>query len=158
MPQKKQTARAVENNAGGGGRKELLLLFLAGSRSGLGRVGFGHALLELIDAPGGIDELLHPGVEGMASIANPDQDYRLGGAGLDDVAAGATNLRFHILRMCFSFHNKRAVRLPLASRLTSENIRQNRSQLSPRRRHPSSPFRWHQPPPQRSKATTAPSA
>jgi hypothetical protein len=40
----------------------------------------------------------------MAGVADADHDARLGGTGLDHVAAGATNLGFHILRMNTVFH------------------------------------------------------
>jgi hypothetical protein len=72
-----------------------------GSLSGLC---FGHALLELIDAAGGIDELLLTGIEGMTDVADPDQDGGSCGAGLDHVAASATDLCVHVFRMNVRFH------------------------------------------------------
>src|SRR5438477_654721 len=89
----------------GGKRVQSLLLFLFGfGGGGLGCVGFGHALLELVHATSGIDELLLAGIEGMADVANTDQNHRLGGAGLNHVAASATDFRFLIFRMNVSFH------------------------------------------------------
>jgi hypothetical protein len=44
----------------------------------------------------------------MADVANADEDDRLGGAGLDDVATGATHFRGLVLRMNVSFHVKKA--------------------------------------------------
>jgi hypothetical protein len=35
----------------------------------------------------------------MANVADADQDGGLGGTGLDDVAAGATDFRLQIFRM-----------------------------------------------------------
>ena len=69
-----------------------LLLFLLGFGSGsLGGLGLGHALLEFIDATGCIDELLLSGIEGMANVANADNNHRLRGPGLDHVATRATD-------------------------------------------------------------------
>jgi hypothetical protein len=44
----------------------------------------------------------------VAGVANADHDAGLGGAGFDDVAAGATNFRLHIFRMYFRFHKARS--------------------------------------------------
>ena len=90
-----------------GGRwavEKLLLLFLRGVERFLGGERFGGALLELVHAAGGVHELLLAGVKRMAGIADADDDGRFGGARLDDVAAGATNLGVQILRMNVSFH------------------------------------------------------
>ena len=100
------------------GGKWLLLLFLGSSGSRLGSLGLGHALLELINAPGGIDEFLLASVEWVANIANADNDHRLGGPGFDHVAAGATDLRVHILRMYICFH-KRPQKIASPGRLAS---------------------------------------
>ena len=88
-------------------KAEALLLFLFGRVRGLGRLGrlgLHHALLEFIHAPGGIHELLRARIERMAHVANPDQDRRPRGAGLDDVPARATNLGFLIFWMYIGFH------------------------------------------------------
>jgi hypothetical protein len=87
------------------GRK-LFLSFFAGS-GGLCGVRFSEALLEFIDAPGCIDELLHAGVEGMADIADPDQDGGPRRAGFYNVPAGATQLGIHVFRMSVSFHKSK---------------------------------------------------
>jgi hypothetical protein len=86
-----------------------LNLFLpgrGGGLRGLGGLRLGHALLEFIDATGGVDESLLAGIEGMADVANADDNRRLGGAGFDHVAASATDFRFVVFRMDVSFHNK----------------------------------------------------
>jgi hypothetical protein len=67
---------------------------------------FGGALLEFVHAAGGVHELLLSGVEWMAHVANADDDGLLGGAGLDHVAAGATDFRVHIFRMNVRLHKK----------------------------------------------------
>jgi hypothetical protein len=87
-------------------RRKALLLFLPGAGLGLGGLRFGHALLEFVHATGGIDEFLRASIEGMAGVANTNQKGRFGGAGLDDVAASATNFRVHIFRMYVNSHNK----------------------------------------------------
>src|SRR5262249_34706225 len=91
-----------------------------GSSGGLGGLGFGHPLLEFVNAPGSIDELLLARVEGMTHVANTDDDHRFCGTGLDDVATSATHLRIHILRMYIFFH-KRSDTIPPAEQLTSWN-------------------------------------
>jgi hypothetical protein len=83
-----------------------LLLFLAGRGGGLGSLGLGGALLEFVHATGGIHEFLLAGVKRMADVANADDDYRLGGAGRDHVAAGATDFRVHIFWMNVRLHKK----------------------------------------------------
>jgi hypothetical protein len=82
-----------------------LFLFLRGERFG-GGGGLGGALLEFVHAAGGVHELLRAGVEGMAHVANADDDGLLGGARLDHVAAGATDFRVHIFRMNVRLHKK----------------------------------------------------
>ena len=47
------------------------------------------ALLEAIDAPAGVDELLLAGVEGMALGSDFDFQLALDGAGLESLTAGA---------------------------------------------------------------------
>jgi hypothetical protein len=96
-PPKPELARA------GRRERELLLLFSAGG-GGLGGLRLSHALLEFVHAPGGVHEFLRASVEGMADVADADQDGRFGGAGLDDIAAGATDFRLHIFRMYFRSH------------------------------------------------------
>jgi hypothetical protein len=88
--------------------RKALLLFLSGAGLGLGGLRLGHALLELVHAACRINEFLRAGVEGMADVANTEENDWFGGTGLDDVAAGATNFRVHIFRMYISFHNKGA--------------------------------------------------
>ena len=80
-------------------------LFLRGERLG-GGLRLGGALLEFVHAAGGVHEFLRAGVEGMAHVANADDDGLLGGARLDHVAAGATDFRVHIFRMNVRLHKK----------------------------------------------------
>src|SRR5260221_3195416 len=108
--------------------RRLNLLFLRRGSGGLGGLGLQHALLEFIDAPRGIDEFLCAGVEGMADVTNAQQDHGLGGAGLDHVAASATDFRFLIFWMNVSFH-KRRQKLPAIGALTSVNL--NWCQIAP---------------------------
>ena len=82
---------------------------------------FGHALLELIDAPGGIYKFLLASVEGVAHVANANDDYRLGGACLDHIAARATNLRIQVFRMYVNFH-KRPEKIPSRVGMTSRKF------------------------------------
>jgi hypothetical protein len=42
----------------------------------------------------------------MAHVADADDDDRLGGAGFDHVATGATDFRVHIFRMNVRLHKK----------------------------------------------------
>jgi hypothetical protein len=88
--------------------RNALLLFLSSAGLGLGGLRFSQALLELVHATGRIYKFLRAGVEGMADVANTEENDWFGGASLDDVAAGATNFRVHIFRMYISFHNKGA--------------------------------------------------
>ena len=65
------------------------------------------ALVEALNTSAGVDQLLLTSVERMALGANFDVDLRLGGTGLDDVAAcagdGAVNvIRIDTLRQSFS--------------------------------------------------------
>ncbi len=101
--------------------KWLFLLFLAGFERGLRGSRLGGALLELVHATRRVHELLLPRVERMAHVANTNDNRGLRGAGLDHVAAGATDFRFHILRMNVSFH-KRAHTIAAARRLTRGNL------------------------------------
>jgi hypothetical protein len=95
----KSVARAVFG-------KTLLLLFLGSFERGLGGLRFGGALLELVHASGGIHEFLLTGVKRMAHVTNTDDNGRLGGAGLDHVATGATDFRVHIFWMNVRLHKK----------------------------------------------------
>src|SRR5262249_25143180 len=90
-------------------------------RGGLRGLRLGQTLLELVHAPGGVDELLLAGVKRMTHVANADDDDRLGGAGLDHVAAGATDFRVYILRMNLCFH-KRPQNLTPARWMTSAKL------------------------------------
>ena len=66
----------------------------------------GGTLLEFVHATGGVHELLLAGVERVAHVANAHDDQGLGGAGLDLIAAGATDFRVHIFRMNVRLHKK----------------------------------------------------
>lgn len=92
--------------AGGLEGKRLLLLFLGSGfgLGGLGGLGLGQALLELVNAPGGIDELLLARVERVAGVADADEQLGLGGTGLDRVATGAADLGLHVSWMCVCLH------------------------------------------------------
>jgi hypothetical protein len=92
--------------AGGLTKTELLPLLLDGSGGGLGGLRFHHALLEFIHTAGRIDKFLRAGIERVAGIADADNDGGFHRAGLDHVAARATDFRFSIIRMNVSFHNK----------------------------------------------------
>jgi hypothetical protein len=85
---------------------EKLLLFPAGGGGSLRGLGFHQALLELVHATGGVHKFLLAGVKRVADVANADDDHGPGGAGLDDVAAGATDFRVHIFRMNVRLHKK----------------------------------------------------
>jgi hypothetical protein len=115
---KKQSARTVNNHAGGFGEKLLALLLFAGSGGGLRGLGFGHALLEFVDAAGGINEFLLSGVERMAGVADTNNNHRFGRPGLNHVAASATYFRIHVLWMNVLFH-KRPHTIPFMPRMTS---------------------------------------
>jgi predicted RNase H-like HicB family nuclease len=84
----------------------LLLFFLGGGKRVLGGLRLGGALLEFVHAAGGVHKLLLAGVKRVAHVANADDDDRPGGAGLDHVAAGATDFRVHIFRMNVRLHKK----------------------------------------------------
>src|SRR5439155_5266012 len=101
----------------------------------LGGLGLGHTLLEFIDASGRIDEFLLAGIEGMAHVANADNDHWLGGAGLDHVAAGATDFGFLIFGMDIGSH-KRRENVTAKSVLTRANFArdQSRKDCSPQLR------------------------
>jgi hypothetical protein len=62
------------------------------------------SFLESFHAAGGIDQLLLPGEERMAGGADLRADFRLGGAGLEGVAAEAFHRHFVILGMDSFFH------------------------------------------------------
>src|SRR5262245_35554051 len=97
----------------------LLLLFLGSGFGGssLGGLRLRHALLELVHAAGGVDELLLSGIERMADVADTDDDYGLGGTGFNHVSTGATDFRVRIFRMNVSFH-KRPENLAAFGRMT----------------------------------------
>src|SRR6266511_455725 len=108
---REKNIRPQSDEAAAGGRAgNPLLLFLlrggGGGGLGLGGLRLGQALLEFVHATGGVHKLLLAGVKRVADIADTDQNRRLGGAGLDHIAAGATDFRIHILRMNVGFHNK----------------------------------------------------
>src|SRR5262245_36782562 len=63
-------------------------------------------LLEALDAPGRVHQLLLAGEEGMALRADFHPDVRSGGAGVNDLAAGARNGRLDILGMNTGLHGK----------------------------------------------------
>jgi hypothetical protein len=86
--------------------ESLSLLFLFRGKCGLGGLCLGGTLLEFVHAPGGVHELLLAGIEGMADVADADNDHGLGGAGLDHVATGAADFRVHIFRMDVRLHKK----------------------------------------------------
>ena len=71
-------------------------------RKGSGKTVF---LVELIHAAAGIDKLLLAGVERVALGADFNRDVLPGGAGLDDVAAGAADLGAVIFRMDAFLHD-----------------------------------------------------
>src|SRR5262249_2338371 len=108
---------------------QLSSFLLRRRRGGLSGLRLQHALLEFIDAPGGIDELLRAGVKGMADVANAQQDHGPGGPGLDHVATGAADFRFLIFRMYVSFHQRRQ-NLPAKGALTSVNLDLAPSQIN----------------------------
>jgi hypothetical protein len=103
---KKKSARERQS---AGGRNEIAplnLLFLLGRERFLGGLRFGGALLEFVHAAGGIHELLLARIKRVANVADTHNDGLPGGAGLNDVAAGATNLRVDISRMYVRLHKK----------------------------------------------------
>ena len=61
-------------------------------------------LVELINTAAGVDQLLLAGVEGVAVGADFNGDVLLGGAGLDDGAAGASDGGLLILGMDSFLH------------------------------------------------------
>lgn len=110
------------NQCGRMSERELDLLLLGsggGGDSSLSGLRLGHALLEFINASGGIDELLLAGVKRVAGVANTKDGRRFGRAGLDYIAAGATDFRFVILRVQVSFHIKRVEKVSAEFALTS---------------------------------------
>ena len=91
------------------GRNEIVplsFLFLLGGEGFLGGLRLGGALLELVHASGSVHELLLARIKGMADVANADDNSIPRGAGLDDVAAGATDLRVHVFRMNVRLHKR----------------------------------------------------
>ena len=61
-------------------------------------------LVELVNTAAGVDQLLLAGVERVALGANLDGDVLAGGAGLDDVAAGAPDCGLIIFGMYAFLH------------------------------------------------------
>ena len=61
-------------------------------------------LVEAVHTSAGVNQLLLAGVEGMALGADFHVDLRLGGAGMDDLTAGAGDGAVHILGMDALFH------------------------------------------------------
>jgi hypothetical protein len=59
---------------------------------------------EFLDPAGGIDELLFPGEERVASRADADLDVALGRAGVVDGAAGARDRGLLVIWMNICFH------------------------------------------------------
>lgn len=70
----------------------------------MGGLGLGHALLEFIHTAGGIHKFLGAGVEGMAGVADAQQNHGFGGAGFDHVAAGAADFRINVFWMNVRLH------------------------------------------------------
>lgn len=60
---------------------------------------------EFLDAPGGIDELLLPGEEGMASCTDADLQIALRGAGVINGAASASDGGLFVFRVNICFHD-----------------------------------------------------
>lgn len=87
-----------------------LLAFLAGGSvgglNGLSGLSLGHALLEFVNASGGIDELLLAGIKRVTDVADADEDGWPGGSGFDHITAGAPDFGVHVFRMSIGFHNK----------------------------------------------------
>jgi hypothetical protein len=94
------------DHAGGSAKRKLPFLLLGRRGGGLSCLSLGHALLELVDAAGGIHKFLLAGIEGVTGIADTHNNHRLSGASLNDVAAGASDLRIHVLWMNFLFHKR----------------------------------------------------
>src|SRR6267154_398697 len=69
----------------------------------------------------GIDEFLLTGVKRVAYVTNTHDDHGLGRACFDHIAARATDLGVHILRMYICFH-KRLEKIALAGGKTSSNF------------------------------------
>ena len=88
------------------GKVRLLLFLFVGGRSILGSLSLCQTLLVFINATSSINEFLGAGVERVAHVADTDQKGVLGRTCLNYIAARATNFRFLIFRMYFSFHNK----------------------------------------------------
>jgi hypothetical protein len=103
---KNNAARGIKKFLRAAFEKKLLLFLLGGGKRILGGLRLGGALLEFVHAAGGVHKLLLAGVKRVAHVANADDDDRPGGAGLDHVAAGATDFRVHIFRMNVRLHKK----------------------------------------------------
>src|SRR6185503_19732417 len=81
----------------------------AGATSGRRGLGLAVLLVEALDPTLGVHELLLPREERMARRADLDVDRGHGGAGLDDIAAGAGNDGLLVLRMNAFPHGGRSV-------------------------------------------------
>jgi S-adenosylmethionine:tRNA ribosyltransferase-isomerase len=84
-------------------------LGLLAKHAGLGRFGRG-LLLKLLDAAGGVDQLLLAGVKRMAAGTQFNVDFFHGGTGRDNVATGADDLRLRkIGRMDIRLHSAETI-------------------------------------------------
>ena len=63
------------------------------------------ALLELLDAPGGVDQLLLPGKEGMTGRADLDLHLRHDGTQFDFIATGTYGFNLIVFRVNTFFHS-----------------------------------------------------
>jgi hypothetical protein len=104
---KKETARNPKRERGRVESGQLNFFLLRRGGGGLRGLRLDEALLEFVDATGGIHKFLRAGVEGVAGIANADDDAGFGGTRLDHVAAGATDFRVIVFRMYVRIHNKK---------------------------------------------------
>jgi hypothetical protein len=103
---KNNAARGIKKLLRAAFGKKLLLFLLCGGKRFLGGLRLGGTLLEFVHATGGVHELLLAGVKRVAHVANAHDDHGLGGAGLNLIAAGATDFRVHIFRMYVRLHKK----------------------------------------------------
>lgn len=90
-------------------QRQGLAAFLASHLLGLRSpqlFGTSESLLEFVHTACRVDKLLLTCVERVTGIANAYQHARLGGTGVDHVAASASDLTFHIPWVNFSLHRK----------------------------------------------------